>query len=168
MRRAVLTAASAATLALLGCGSKAEVATSARPIEVLPINLPDDIVGLKVRNEDIAGALKEVRPSYVRQAALFSLRSPDDLVQATLQVSRFRDERRYKTSGFRRTIINQLGSSTPRETRMGEHTVWRTSGSKLALAVWFEGDSMYLLSIRDDFDRPRTLIRTFIDMRVTA
>jgi hypothetical protein len=148
--------------AFVGCGNNEQTARP-RKIEPLQMNLPGELLGLKVKPEDISGPLATVKPSYVRQAALFSMRTGDDLVQATLQVSRFTDESRYKSNSFRRTIITQLGSTPPRETRMGKRIVWRTSGSKAALAIWFDGNLMFLLSIRDDFAQPRTLIRTLLN-----
>ena len=147
-------------------GNDATQVRSRSKVGVLSMQLPAEILGLKVQQEQISEALQEVRPSYVAEAALYSLRTPDDLLQASLQVSRFKDEKRYLTDEFRRTIINQLGASPPRATRMGDRVVWRTSGSNLALAVWFEGKFMYLLSIRDNFDRPRSLIRTMLEQKV--
>jgi hypothetical protein len=168
--KGALTAVAIAAFVLTAsaCGGKKQDSESSRKITAFQLNLPPDVVGLKVKAEDITSALKSVKPSYVKEAALYSLRNQEDLVQATLQVSRFKDDPRFSTSDFRRTIITQIGSSPPRETRMGRHVVWRTSGSKAALAIWFGKNSMYLLSIRDDFAQPRTLIRTLIDLNLTS
>lgn len=165
-RRALAVIAAAITLSF--CGANESTPVRSRPIGQLSMEMPPELLGLKVQSEEISDALEVVRPSYVAEAALYSLRTPDDLVQATLQVSRFRDEERFQTTRFRRTIINQLGATPPIATRMGDKTLWRTSGSKLALAVWFEGKFMYLVSIRDDFDRPRTLMRTLLEQGMTA
>jgi hypothetical protein len=168
MRRSIA-AGLFALLLISSCGGDDGTQVRSRSkVGLLSVQLPPEVLGLKVQQEEIANALDEVRPSYVAEAALYSLRTPDDLLQASLQVSRFKDEKRYQTSEFRRTIITQLGASPPRATRMGDRVVWRTSGSNLALAVWFEGKFMYLLSIRDDFDRPRSLIRTLLEQKVGA
>lgn len=157
-----------AALTLTACAGDPKVqAAPRRPVEQLKVDLPSELAGLNVKGEDITKALTTVRPSYVKGTALFSLRSEADLVQATLQVNRLKDDERYVSSEFRRTIVNQLGSTPPRATQLGEQTVYRTSGSKLALAVWFDGKSMYLLSIRDDFPRPRTLIRALVTTTTT-
>lgn len=161
-------AAAVAVFSLAACsGDPKAAAAPRRPVEQLKVDLPMELAGLNVKSEDITKALTTVRPSYVKGTALFSLRSDADLVQATIQVNRLKDDKRYVTKEFRRTIVNQLGSSPPRATQMEEQTVYRTSGSKLALAIWFDGKSMYLLSIRDDFSRPRTLIRALVTTTTT-
>ena len=148
-----------------GDASESSPGSRERKIDVLEVQMPEDILGLKMQPEDIEGALEAVRPSYVEAAALYSFRSQDNVVQATLQVSRFFDEPRYKTSRFRRTIINQIGSTAPTETRMDDHRVWRTAGNNAARAIWFDGRHMYLLSAREAFPFPRTLIRNLLDLK---
>lgn len=148
-------------MVLSACGDETEsnAASTEKKIKVLDLALPAEIQGLKVQQEDVSATLNQVHPSYVEETGLYSLRTPDDLVQATLQINRFPDEERYETSQFRRTIVTQLGSSPPIATRMGKRTVWRSTGSNQTLALWFQGKWMYLLSVRNDVDRPRSLIR---------
>src|SRR5688500_1294058 len=151
-----------------GCGGDDDVVTKAGgPVEPLDdISLPTQIVGLNVAEEQVTKALENFRPSYVAGAALYSFRTPDDkaLVQATLQIARFRDEPRNKSNAFRQSILTQFGSTRPRVTRMGDTVVYRTTQTKQTVATWFDGLDWYLLSIRDEFDRPRTLMRETLEI----
>jgi hypothetical protein len=157
----------ALAFATAGCGS-AEVVASATgaQIDQLPADvLPATLAGLHVRHEDVRTELKQVRRSYAQAAGLWSLRRDDDRVQATLEIVRFFDEPRYSSNAFRRTIVNQIGTSRPVETRMGAHPVYRTTGTKQTVALWFSGRHMLLLSIRDDLKTPRTLIRRALEVK---
>lgn len=156
----------ALALALGACGGGEDVVTKAGgPVEPLDdIKLPPQIVGLNVAEEKVTEALENFRPSYVAGAALYSFRGDKDLVQATLQIARFRDEPRNKSNGFRQSILTQFGSTRPRTTRMGDTVVYRTTQTKQTVAIWFDDLDWYLLSIRDEFDRPRTLMRETIEV----
>jgi len=165
-RVVVLVLSAALSAGLVACGGgDGGVAQDAEP-NIAPfddVSLPDSLLGLRVGKEDIGSALAKVRRTYVDESALFALRSEDQLVQATLQVNRFEAKERYRATSFQRTIVNQLGTSAPVATRMGSRTVWRTTGANQMVAVWFDGRVMYLLAIRGDFDRPRSLIRELVE-----
>jgi len=153
------------SLGLGACGGGEDVVAKAGgPVEPLEITLPPELVGLKVESEKVTAALENFRPSYVESAALYSFRGDKDLVQATLQVARFRDEERNRSSAFRNSILAQFGSTPPRATRMGDVTVYRTTQTKQVVATWFDGLDWYLLSVRDEFDRPRTLMRETLEV----
>lgn len=149
------------------CGGSEDVVTEAGgPVEPLDdITLPAELTGLTVEREKVEDALENFRPSYVSGAALYSLRTPDEkeLVQATLQIARFRDEERNRSNAFRQSILTQFGSTRPRATRMGETVVYRTTQTKQTVAIWFDDLDWYLLAIRDEFDRPRTLMRETLE-----
>ncbi len=164
MRRAIGLALVA--LLLTGCGGSAVVASAKGPdIDQLPADvLPKELSGLRVQHEDVEVELKQVRRTYAQAVGLWSLRRNDDRVQATLEIVRFFDEPRYSSASFRRTIVNQIGSSRPVETRMGETPVYRTTGTKQTVALWFSGRHMLLMSIRDDLRTPRALIRRAIEI----
>lgn len=149
-----------------GCGGGEDLVTKAGgPVEALDdIQLPADLVGLKVAEEKVTEALESFRPSYVAGAALYSFRGDKDLVQATLQIARFRDEPRNRSNNFRQSILTQFGSTRPRVTRMGDTVVYRTTQTKQTVAIWFDDLDWYLLSIRDEFDRPRTLMRETLEV----
>ena len=148
-----------------GCGGGEDLVTKAGgPVVPLDdIQLPAEIVGLKVAPEKVDQALENFRPSYVDGAALYSFRGDKDLVQATLQIARFRDEPRNRSQDFRQSILAQFGSTRPRTTRMGDTVVYRTTQTKQVVAIWFDDLDWYLLSIRDEFDRPRTLMRETLE-----
>lgn len=163
----LLVAALALGLALSACGGGEDVETKAGgAVEPLDIVLPTQLVGLNVAEEKVDDALENFRPSYVEGAALYSFRTPDktDIVQATLQIARFRDEPRNTTNEFRQSILTQFGSTRPRTTKMGDITLYRTTQTKQTVAIWFDGLDWYLLAIRDEFDRPRTLMRETLEV----
>jgi hypothetical protein len=164
MARASVVVTVALVATVVGCGrGGTDVGThKVKPIERL--SLPAEIVGLKVSQENVGGALRKVNRTYVDAAGLVSMRTPDNLVQATLQINRFQRVSRYRTASFRRTVASQLGSTEPQPTRMEANIVWRTTGTKQVVAVWFRDLTMYRLAIRDDFDQPRTLIRALVDL----
>ena len=146
-------------------GGEDVVAQAGGPVEPLDdIQLPAQIVGLNVAEEKVTEALESFRPSYVAGAALYSFRGDKDLVQATLQIARFRDEPRNRSNAFRQSILTQFGSTRPRVTRMGDTVVYRTTQTKQTVATWFDGLDWYLLAIRDEFDLPRTLMRETLEV----
>jgi hypothetical protein len=165
-RLAALLLLAGTTLGACG-GGEDVVAKAGGAVEPLEVALPGELVGLKVEQEKVDDALENFRPSYVDSAALFSFRGDKDIVQATLQVARFRDEERNRSSQFRNSIIAQFGSTRPRATKMGDVTIFRTTQTKQTVATWFDGLDWYLLSIRDDFDRPRTLMRETLEVTTT-
>ena len=166
MKRLLIGAVAIAILAS-GCGGGEDVVAQAGgPVEPLDIALPTEVVGLKVAEESVKEALESFRPSYVEGAALYSFRTQDEkeLVQATLQIARFRDEPRNRSNAFRQSILTQFGSTRPRTTRMGDVVVYRTTQTKQTVAIWFDDLDWYMLAIRDEFDRPRTLMRETLEV----
>lgn len=164
-----------AGLALTGCGrSQARVEPTpgdqVKPLEVE--SLPAELSGLAVQREDVAGTVARVDSTFIDSLGLYSLRKPAsteggaELVQATLQVSRFSDGARYTSEEFRRTVVNQIGSARPRAFRLGERTVYLTTGTKQSIAVWFSGRHMFVLASRADYDHPRTLLREALELSV--
>ena len=129
--------------------------------------LPSEFLGLKVAKEDVSGALATSKRSYVDATTLYSLRTEDDLLQATLQVSRFTPKSEYESRPFRNSLLNQIGGSRPRSVRVGDDTVYLTTGTKQQLAVWFRGRYMLILATREDYPTPRTLIREALAVKPT-
>lgn len=125
--------------------------------------VPAEILGLKVEAEDLGTELKRARPSYVEGVRLFSLRAKKLLV-ATLQVSLLREESDWRSSSFRRAVVNQIGGSAPKSQRMSGMTVWLTTGTKQRISIWFKERYLFVMSVREDFDRPRTLLRTALEI----
>lgn len=158
----------AAALLVSACGrSDASEAkgTAGEAVESLePASIPAELLGLTVEKEDVAGTVAQVDSAFVDGLALYSLRE-DDLVQATLQVSRFNADADIGSSEFRQTIVNQIGSARPRAYRLGEKTVYLTTGTKQSIAVWFTGKHMFVLASRSDYDQPRTLLRHVLELQ---
>ncbi len=135
--------------------------TGAKIAKLNPNLVPAEILGLRVAAEDVAASLKDSNRSFADAVGLYSLRT-DDLVMATLQVSRLLPGANVKSSFFRRSIVEQIGSSRSRETRWGEESVWLTTSTKSKVAIWFRGHYIFQLSMRDEYDQPRTLLRELL------
>ena len=159
----VLLAVTAVGAAACGGGDETAAPTN---IEVLPDDLlPASMAGLRVASEDIEGTVKGgKRQSYLESAGLYSFRTDDDLLQATMQVSRFTDEARYKDREFRQSVLLQIGSTVPRAFRMGDQTVYLSTGRRQNVVIWFKDEYLFVLSTRDEFGRPRTLLREAINL----
>lgn len=164
--RRVAGAVLAAGLLLSACGGEAQPAGTGgeaiAPIE--PTFLPAEMLGLRVAKEDMAEVLTDVDRSYLDGLGLFSMRR-GDLLEATLQVSRFNKEADHDDPDFRARLIQQIGNAQAREARLGDRTVHLTRGTKQQIAVWFNDNYMFVLAIRDDFEQPRTLLRELLGVR---
>ena len=57
-------------------------------------------------------------------------------------------------------VLNLSHEPTP--FRVENHRVFMTTGDQQSVAVWFEGRSLYLLTVRADFLQPRALLREVI------
>ena len=157
-----------AALALAGCTrSDASVApTPGKAVKALDIpSLPPDLLGLKLAKEDVSADLAKVPKAFIDSLSLYSLRH-NDLVMATLQVSRFNDGADVSAQKFRQTVVNQIGSSAPRTVRLGAETVYLTTGTKQSIAVWFKDRDLFVLATRADYDEPRTLLRKALEIRL--
>jgi hypothetical protein len=119
---------------------------------------PDHLLGLTVHPEDMTHQMQAIPLTYVESTALYSLRR-DDVVQGTLQVSRFNGESAYQNDKFRQAFLVQLSGTAPQAYKLAGQTVYQTNSLRQRLAVWFEGQNVYVLSTRDEFDHPRDLIR---------
>jgi len=156
-----------AALALAGCTrSDASVApTPGKAVKTLDIpNLPPNLLGLKIAPENVSDDLAKVPKAFVDALSLYSLRH-NDLVMATLQVSRFSAGADAKADKFRQTVVNQIGSSAPRTVRLGASTVYLTTGTKQSIAVWFKDRYLFVLATRADYDEPRTLLRKALEIQ---
>lgn len=152
-------------LTATACGGDGDE-SAATKIEVLPKDLlPASMAGLRVASEDIEGTVKGAkRRSYLDSAGLYSFRTEDDLLQATLQVSKFSEEAQFKDPKFRQSVLQQIGSTVPRAFRMDEQTVYLSTGKSQNVVIWFKGEYLFVLSSREEFGRPRTLLREAIDL----
>ena len=163
----LLGVAALAVAALAGCTrSDAAVApTPGKAVKTLDVpNLPPDLLGLRIAKEDVSGDLAKVPKAFIDALALYSLRR-NDLVMATLQVSRFNRGADVTSEHFRQTVVNQIGASAPRTVRLGSQTVYLTTGTKQSIAVWFKGSTLFVLATRADYDEPRTLLRQALEIQ---
>ena len=165
-RRLILGAA----LVVAVCVSATACASSsARPVEGKKIKhldasfLPSEVAGLKVSAEDVS-AVGGSKKSFVEEVGLYSLRR-DELLQATLQVSRFTEDADVHKADFRQAVVQQIGSSVPRSYRMGDDTVYLTSGRRQSVAVWFRDRYLLVLSTREEFPAPRSLLRSLLEVQ---
>ncbi len=163
-----LGAVMAAAVALAGC-ARSDAApvkpTPGQAVKALELpNLPAELLGLKIAPEDVADDLTKVPAAFVDAMSLYSLRD-NDLVMATLQVSRFNDGADVKAEKFRETVINQIGSTAPRTVPLGGDTVYLTTGTKQSIGVWFKDRYLFVLATRGDYDEPRTLLRKALEIK---
>jgi hypothetical protein len=148
-----------------GCSSEdkaaATVADKVKPLDASFV--PDKLLGYPLSPEktDNRG---DVERSYIEAVRLYSLRDGDQLV-ATLEVGRFVDGVEWNKRAFQRGVLNQIGASKPNRLRLGEDTVFATAGVKQRLAVWFRDGYLFVLGTRDEFTKPRTLLREALEIQ---
>ena len=160
-------AAFLAAAAMSGCGGSEEPAeTVAAPPPT--IELPTKLLGLDVATEDIQASLVEgAEQPFVDSVGLFAFREEADLLQATLQVSRFTREARPEDGGFRGAIVSRIGGTNPRKARVGEDQVFVTTGQNQNLFIWFEEQGFFVLTVRNDYLFPRTLLRRLLELGIS-
>jgi hypothetical protein len=146
-------------------GGDGPTGVAGKRITSLPQDVvPPTVLGLTVGKEDVSKALAGSQRNYVDAVSVYSFRK-GDLLQATLQVSRFIDEARYTSADFRQSLLTRLGGAEAQPVRLGGDNVYLTSGNRQRLAAWFRDRYMFVLTIREDFDRPRTLMREVLQVR---
>jgi hypothetical protein len=147
------------------------VACSSGPAEIsqrpgrATLRIPSQLVGLAVQQEDIGEELKRVDKPYVDSVAIFSLRE-DRLLQATLQVSRFNRLARPRDADFRSSIIATVGTTRAKTLKVDDKTVYATSAASQSVFVWFTNTGMFVMSISNDFQFARTLVRRTLDLEL--
>ena len=160
------------SLALLVCAAVALAACADEPAaeavgiagkDVQPLEadlLPDEMLGLSVGQEDVVEPLTQVKATYVDALSVYSFRRKQ-LLQATLQVSRF-GEQSAQVEGLHEAVVAQVGGASPKRIRVGDQIVHLTSGTDQNLSIWFRDDYFFVLAVRQDYERPRTLLRRAI------
>lgn len=131
--------------------------------EIDASRFPAEVLGLTVGHESVKKQLGRIDRPYLDAVGLLSFRK-DNLLQATLQVSRLNDTARWSSEDFRRSLASQIlgtGAQLP-EYRVGGRTVYVGGDARQTLAVWFDGRVMMLLVERADYDQPRALLRSLI------
>lgn len=148
------------------CGGSPEPVQSADTVDrdQARVVLPAELLGLRVETESVG--VDRLEQTYFDSLGLYSFRTSEDLLRATLQVGRFNDQARPEDARFRRGIIGNLGSSVPEELRVGETIVHLSTGNEQSIYAWFDEQALYVLSIRDDYLFPRTMLRRLTEMRI--
>lgn len=160
--RALLLTAALGLLAT-GCASEEKADATTDKVSSLDATfMPDSLLGYDLEPEATAD-LDTVSRSYIDAVRLYSLRDGDQLI-ATVQVGRFVEGAKWSSRSFQRSVLNQIGASTPNAIRLGDDTVFVTAGVKQRLAVWFRDGYLFVLGTRDEFDRPRSLLRESLEV----
>ena len=147
-----------------GCGAGRVDGTAGEVIEQLPADfMPSEIRGLPVTREDMSDSIAGVEDAFVESVGLYAMRR-DELVQATLQVSLFRENAPLHTARFRTSLVSQIGGAKAQAFRMSEDTVYRTTGRKQVISLWFRDQYMFVLSVRDTYEEPRGLLRAALEI----
>jgi hypothetical protein len=146
------------------CGSSNPEGTSAADIKQLPENeLSGTYLGLEARREDIGGSLSNQEANaYIDAIGLYSLRNNQRL-EATLQISKLSEHARPKDPKFQQLVANQIGGTKVQAFVMEGHQIYRSSQRKQSLTSWFQGDYFMILSVRDTYKAPRTLLRVLLE-----
>lgn len=139
--------------------------TGAGEVTAPRIQIPDQILGLKVAPEDVSEQVQEVERPYLDAVAMFSLRE-EDLLRATLQVSRFNRLGRPQSHSFRRQVTAQMGGSVTEELRVEDTVVYTTTGAQQKVYAWIEERGFFVLSVHEDFEFPRTLLRRVVNLNI--
>jgi hypothetical protein len=167
MMRARLLAGLLAVAALAGaCGNdspKGVPGNAVKPIAAR--SLPSTILGLEVHEEDVKNSLNEAKNTYATQASLFSLRD-ENLVVATLQATSLSDQFDYKSAKERTALAIKIGGGRAQQFRVGADTVYITQGQRQRIALWFRGRNLFVLSVRQDYEKPRSLIREALEIDI--
>ena len=163
-RSAVGLVAAALLIGACGGGHKALQGTNGKQIShAADVPVPSSVLGLTVSTEDIAKTTQAAQRAYVDSVAMYGLRS-SNLLQATLQISRFVAGAKYRTDKFRIAIVDQIGNAAPVTLDVADQTVYLTSGNRQRLYVWYKGDDFYVLAVRQDYAQPRALLRKLLEV----
>jgi hypothetical protein len=162
-----LATALVAGLGACGGDASAAIGRNGKDIKQLPADLlPPTVLNLRTAREDMQPSLAGSKNAYVDAVGLYSFRTEDDVLRATLQVSHFIDNPQTQKAAFRNALVAKIGGTRPRTVRLGEDTVYLTTGAKQQIAIWFRGRQLMVLSESDDFDRPRSLLRATLGVKL--
>ena len=159
MSRLVVALCAVAALAMVACGTPSAGGVDGHAIKPLAAGaMPATLGDLEVHAEDITATLGQARNSYADRLSLYSLRK-NNLVFATLEISRLTSGFDYKSVKQRALLADKVGGAKSEEHRVGPVVVYLTSGLRQRISVWFTGRHLFVLSTREDYDQPRTLLR---------
>ena len=154
----------ALAVTLTGCGGSDAVAAPEKVRLLGAKDVPEKLLDLSVDAED-ASMVNNKEDPFVEAVGLYSLRR-DDLLQGVFQISRFTEDAQVEKNAFRQQVVQQIGSSVPQRYRMGEQTVYLTTGRRQAVAVWFKDRDLFVLSTRDEYEQPLALLREALELEL--
>jgi hypothetical protein len=167
LRLSIVASALAVAVAAAGCAhsDKADLkGTSGSQITTLPGDLvPSQVLGMNVTDENVLKTLANTQKSYVNAVSLYGFRK-DQLLQATLQISRFNANARYQTDKFRQQILLGVGTAQGETVQVSGVLVYLTLGERQRVFSWFKGPYWFVMSVRDDFTQPRSLLRQLLQI----
>lgn len=161
-------AAAALALAVLvapACGDGKEKQGAVELGEIPASHVPAELLGMRLEPEKSADLIRETdKQPFIEEIGLFSMRR-DELLQATLQVARFRPEAKLDERRFRDNIARQVSTGEPQVLRMGQDLVYMSAGQRQSVVVWFKERTMFVLAMREEFPRPRALLRAALGVQ---
>lgn len=172
---AVVALAMAMTAGACGGNGKGDQAgIAAKDIKVIEVDVPPALLGLPVAKEDVLATVNQIsggpedKPgegrTYVEGNAFYSVREPDGLLEATIQVTRFTKDAPVKSGRFKRQVVQQIGGSTPQVIKVGDQSVYLTAGAKQKLFAFFKERHLFVLSVRETYPQPRNLLRKALEI----
>jgi hypothetical protein len=155
-----------AWLAASSCGAPADdgAVDGRRIVPIASSTIPSSVLDLRVTEEDVRGTVHRFDRSYADRVSLYGFRAEDDLLVATLQVSRFADPSKLRDAGFRAGLVSQIGAVRPERVRVDRTAVDVTRANGQKLDVWMRGRYVFVLAVRDDYARPRDLLRQAVEI----
>lgn len=147
---------------LTACGD-GEPSVTVADFDTIPADvLPANVLDLAVSSENFSATLLEGQEPYIGALGMFGLRR-GDLLQATIQVSRFLSPKTSEDPFFRRSLAGQIGGGSPTASRVGDETVFIMPSGRQTLAVWYAADEMFVLTVRPEYTQPRRLLRALVE-----
>jgi hypothetical protein len=150
--------------ATAACGTASATGVSGR--EIKPFGTPvlsGTVNGLLVAVEDVSPTTRQFSRSYADRISVYSLRGDGGVLQATLQVSRFRQPARLRNSSFRSGLVEQLSTGTRAQVvRVARTDVNVTRATGQRLFVWFGRDRVFVFSVRDGYRARYALLRAVL------
>jgi len=160
--RLVVCAVALTSLGSCGRGPALPAASGKSIRPITPPALQGSVLGLRVTEENVVRAVRRFHRSYADQVSLYGLRGEADLLEATLQVSRFHDPATLRDPRIRAGLVTQIGETQPETLHVDRIAVEATRANGQRLFVWVRGGRVFVLAVRDDFLRPRDLLRQMV------
>ncbi len=151
-------------LTLAACGSATAGGVPGKEIKQIPASaVPSTLGELEVHAEDIKNVVAQAQNSYASAMSLYSMRK-NNLVVATLEVTRLIDRFDYRSDKQRALLADKVGGAKSEAHRVGPAVVYLTSGLRQRISIWFRGRYLFVLATREDYDQPRTLLRNVLEL----